>query len=280
MTRASAGSTPGPGTPGPETFPAAAPVPAAALDWADSADKGAASDGIAVAAGVSGLLLCGGRSRRMGFDKARLEIEGETLLERCARQLETVSDELLIASGTQPRYGDLLSPRPNRRWVLDEGPAEGDSGEERDGPLAGLLAGLEASRSELILAVACDMPGLEIGLLRALIERARSERLDVCLAAVVRPGESRPVAQPLLGVYRRRLRPCLRQALQLGRRRLVDFHELPLPDGSLPRVGTLELDAGRPETLSVTANLNAVEDVLGFGLALPDTAAHESIRPR
>ena len=74
---------------------------------------------------------------------------------------------------------------------------------------------------------------------------------------------------------------CIRDRAPLSElQRLIDFHELPLPDGSLPRVGTLELDARRPESLSVTANLNAVEDVLGFGLALPDAAAHGSIRPR
>ena len=277
MTLTSAGSTLGSGSSSVESVRPEAHAPAAGPDWPGSVASVGAAQRVRVASGVSGLLLCGGRSRRMGFDKARLEIEGETLLERCAERLEAVSDELLIASGAQQRYTDLLAPAPRRRWVLDEGATPGDS---YPGPLAGLLAGLEASRSEWVLAVACDMPGLQTSLLQALVERARTQQLDICLAAVVQPGETEPAAQPLLGVYSRRLRPCLRRALQLGKRRLIDFHELPLPDGSLPRVGTLELDARRPESLSVTANLNAVEDVLGFGLALPDAAAHGSIRPR
>ena len=72
-----------------------------------------------------GVVLCGGSSRRMGRDKALLEIEGQSLVARAASALAEVAPRVLLASGSAPRY-----PALGLECVLD--PVEGN------GPLAGL----------------------------------------------------------------------------------------------------------------------------------------------
>ena len=83
----------------------------------------------AAAAKLVGALLCGGASRRMGRDKARLELDGRTLLERASSLLGGSCTRMLLCCGAAPRYTELGVP-----LVLD---APGESG-----PLAGVAAAL------------------------------------------------------------------------------------------------------------------------------------------
>jgi molybdopterin-guanine dinucleotide biosynthesis protein A len=94
---------------------------------------------------MTGLILAGGSGERMGRDKASMPFEGEPMASRVARTLASVCDEVLVASGDGSRLGWL-----GLRQVADDVPDAG--------PLGGLVAGLEASTSELTAAVAVDMP--------------------------------------------------------------------------------------------------------------------------
>ena len=188
---------------------------------------------------TTGLILCGGASRRMGTEKARLGIpqpDGteQPLVECVARVLEPLCGELLFACGTTPKLEDIAgdrSARVPRRIVLD---AEADLG-----PLAGLSAGLDAARGEWVLVSACDLPRLDGALYRRLLRKALETRLDVCLFVGRSDPDQAARWHPSIGVYRRELAGCVRRTLALGGRRWIDFHEVPLDDGSAPRVGTL-----------------------------------------
>ena len=96
---------------------------------------------------LTGLLLAGGGSRRMGRDKTAPDflIGGEPLAARVARALGEVCDEVLVASGDGKRMAWLGLPQ-----VADALP---DSG-----PLGGLVAGLEAATHPHVAVVAADMP--------------------------------------------------------------------------------------------------------------------------
>jgi molybdopterin-guanine dinucleotide biosynthesis protein A len=119
------------------------------------------------------------------------------------------------------------------------------------GPLAGLLAGLEAARTEWVAVLACDMPRASAGALRELLAEARRSDLDLCLADLPRG------SQPMLAVYRRRCAPAVRAALEAGQRRMVAFHALAV-DGRPLRAGTLALaDAGAALNLNTPADLAA-----------------------
>ena len=111
--------------------------------------------------GESAIVLCGGRSTRMGRDKAALPFGDETLLARVVRLVSEVADDVVLVA----REGQALPERLGSRVVRD--PAEGL------GPLAGIAVGLGAIRGPRALVVACDMPLLRPALARRLLELAR-----------------------------------------------------------------------------------------------------------
>src|SRR5919201_1260463 len=92
---------------------------------------------------MTGLILAGGRGTRMGGGKAGLEVESEPLARRVAARLADACDVVLVASGDGRRLGWLGLPQ-----VEDPIPDAG--------PLAGLVAGLEAATTPLVAAVAVD----------------------------------------------------------------------------------------------------------------------------
>ncbi len=105
-------------------------------------------------AGMTGIALAGGMSRRLGRNKALEPLGGKTLLQRVLDVLEEVCDEVLVV--TAP--GRELPPLWGKvRLVTDTFPGRG--------PLAGLHAGLTQARTPYSWAVACDMPFLNPGLL-------------------------------------------------------------------------------------------------------------------
>ena len=137
---------------------------------------------------VTGTVLAGGRSSRLGRDKALLEVGRETRLARAVRTLGTVSDEVV---GVGPAHRAALVP--GVRVVPDERPGVG--------PLGGIATALRAMRGERLLAVATDMPLLSTDLLRSLIEL--SPGYDVTIPRV----EGR--TQQLCAVYARTCLPMI-----------------------------------------------------------------------
>ena len=142
---------------------------------------------------MSGVVLAGGASRRMGTDKALLRIGDETLVERAARHLaEAGAGPVLVATGTAGRLG------PD---VLPAGALEVDDGDlhRGAGPLAGLLAATRHPATAPVLAVlAVDLPDASPTLLRWLRTRWRPEH-DTALVPLDPTG--RP--QPLHALYAR-----------------------------------------------------------------------------
>jgi molybdopterin-guanine dinucleotide biosynthesis protein A len=125
---------------------------------------------------VTAVILAGGRGMRMGeADKGLQRLRGRSLVEWVLERIDPQVDELLIvANRNLERYLELGYP------VLRD--RVGDFA----GPLAGLHAGLEQARSELVLAVPCDMPLLPDDLVQRLmtaLERSGAE------AAVARSAE-------------------------------------------------------------------------------------------
>jgi molybdopterin-guanine dinucleotide biosynthesis protein A len=111
----------------------------------------------------SAVILAGGKSSRMGQDKAWLSVDGKTLL---ARQLATVRmlhpGEIFISGRADTDYHSLGCP-----VLTDEFPAAG--------PLAGIVAGLNAATAPLVLILAVDMPDMTSAVLRQLMGRCAAE---------------------------------------------------------------------------------------------------------
>jgi molybdopterin-guanine dinucleotide biosynthesis protein A len=147
---------------------------------------------------LTGVVLAGGASRRMGRDKALLEFGGEPLAARIARRLSAICQEVLIASGDGHRLARL-----GYREVADA--------REGCGPLAGIVAGLEAARSPLAAVVAVDMPAADPAVFLAL-----AARWDGAAPAVVAQVAGR--VEPLHGIYARSATAALRSRLASGQR--------------------------------------------------------------
>jgi molybdopterin-guanine dinucleotide biosynthesis protein A len=153
---------------------------------------------------VSVVVLAGGRGQRLGADKATIEIApGETLLQRALALVAPLSDDLIVV-----QRADQHLDAPGARVISDRPPFEG--------PLAGILAGIEAARQEWSLVVACDMPFLSRPLVRYLL--------------ALRPGHDVVVPrlevgmEPLHALYHRRAAPAIQAALERGERRLISFY--------------------------------------------------------
>jgi cyclic pyranopterin phosphate synthase len=112
---------------------------------------------------VSGIVLAGGRSRRMGRDKARLPYGGTTLLNHVARILADVCAEVIVVAEDASDYEDMELP-PGARVVGDLYPGRG--------PLGGIVTGLRAAGEGVHVVVACDMPRIRPEMIRFLFESA------------------------------------------------------------------------------------------------------------
>ncbi|MBT8423258.1 MAG: NTP transferase domain-containing protein [Gammaproteobacteria bacterium] len=115
---------------------------------------------------LCGLVLAGGDSRRMGTDKAALELDGVTQLQRAVTQLEQVVDRVYVSV----RTADAL------RTGFDCIP---DSVAVR-GPAAGILSAHLAYPDHAWLVIACDMPRLDADLLRQLLAARDSAAAATC----------------------------------------------------------------------------------------------------
>lgn len=155
------------------------------------------------AAGVTGVILAGGASRRMGRNKAFLEINGKPLIAVVAERLRPVVDELIIVANETERYARWAD-----RCVPDIYPGVGT--------LGGIHAGLEAARHELALIVGCDMPFLNPSVLEWFVEAASHDD-GVGLADLVILKHEAGV-EPLHAVYRKSCLPAIVATIESGER--------------------------------------------------------------
>jgi molybdopterin-guanine dinucleotide biosynthesis protein A len=146
-------------------------------------------------------LQAGGKSTRMGENKAFLDFQGQTLL---ARALHTLSQ----ACGEVRIVGDPKTFTGHGRVISDIFP--------NCGPLAGIHAALVHSSAELNLMLAVDMPFVTVELLKFLLRAAENSDKGMANAMVTVPRTARGL-QPLCAVYRRAFAPIAEQALRTGK---------------------------------------------------------------
>lgn len=184
---------------------------------------------------VQAFILVGGASRRMGQDKAQLRLGSETMLERTAGQLSTVTSSVTLVGGSQAYSGLSLPSVPDvyEKW----------------GALGGIHAALSAAKTDWILVIACDLPFTT----RELFERLKSFADESFDAIVPMQQDGRP--QPVCALYRRET--CLpeierlvnagehtpRALLANVRTRYVQFTEL----SDLPGAENFFLNLNTPE---------------------------------
>ncbi|MBW7475136.1 molybdenum cofactor guanylyltransferase [Paenibacillus oenotherae] len=175
--------------------------------------------------GISGIVLAGGQSVRMGTDKALLDINGKPLLQLLVEQLSELCEPVIIAVGDGEReqsYRDALGEWSQRSiFVRDAYPGSG--------PLAGLHAALSALPEGYAFVTACDMPCLSEPLLRRMIARteaagrtaAPSPDTSAEIGIAAAPDVIMTAEQPFHALYHARIAGKLEGLLQEGEYRVM-----------------------------------------------------------
>ena len=128
---------------------------------------------------VTGVILAGGRGQRMGgLDKGLQPFLGQRLIDHAVDRLKPQVDHLVIvANRHMDIYGELGCPVVNDASVgpagrLGEPQAAPDAPLRFEGPMAGLLAGLKASKTPWLATVPCDSPFFPLNLVERLLSVA------------------------------------------------------------------------------------------------------------
>jgi molybdopterin-guanine dinucleotide biosynthesis protein A len=184
---------------------------------------------------LSVAILAGGKSSRMGTDKAFVQVLGRPLIEDILAQLAGLGSETFIVTNTPEAYAYLGLPLFGD--VLPD-----------QGALGGLYSAVAAASAPHVMVTACDMPFLVRPLADYLISLA--PETDVVLPRLA--GE----AEPFRAIYSRACAGPMRAALDSGRRRVVSF----LPDVRVRYVDEPEIDRFDPRHLSFV-NINTPADL-------------------
>jgi molybdopterin-guanine dinucleotide biosynthesis protein A len=192
---------------------------------------------------VEAFILVGGKSSRMGRDKALLELDGAPLIRRAADLLNPLVARITLV-GQPERYANFKMPALLDRWP--------DAG-----PLGGIATALDAAKSPWCLILACDMPFVTSEWVTFLIGKINqtqseaSQQIDVIIPETARGLE------PLCAVYRASCAPVLAAALDHGVRKVTDA----LADLNMKRISEGEWRHFSPDG-NLFGNLNTWQDYL------------------
>jgi molybdenum cofactor guanylyltransferase len=190
---------------------------------------------------VSAAIMAGGKSTRMGQDKAWIELDGEPLIKRVADVLAEVADEVIVVAN-DPRYESL-----GLRVVRDRYPAAG--------ALGGIATGVGAATHDTVLVAACDMPFLSPDVWRLILGHAGDA--DVVIPRI--GGEY----ETLHALYTKTCVPQMARAIAENRLRVISFFE----QVRVLAIEEPELRAVDP-TLRAFTNVNTPEE-LASALGVP-----------
>lgn len=160
---------------------------------------------------LTAAVLAGGQSRRMGQDKALLEVDGRSLIEYVLDVTTALADETLIVASERPEYEQF-----GCRVVPDKFP--------RSGSLGGIYSALSESSSDYCLVLACDMPFVNAKLLGYMAQVERT--YDVLVPSL--PGERSDqgdgeTLETLHAIYSRACLPAIERQLNAGVFKVIGF---------------------------------------------------------
>ncbi|WP_315789533.1 molybdenum cofactor guanylyltransferase [Fischerella sp. JS2] len=167
---------------------------------------------------LSAIVLAGGKSTRMGRDKALIPIEDVPMLQRICQIAETCTEQVYVVTPWPERYQHLLLPKSQ---FIQELPLPDETGNElkTHGPLVGFAQGLTQVTTDWVLLLACDLPKLRVEVLQHWIAGLEQVPEEAIAALVYRNNRW----EPLCGFYRRRCLPELNKYIQQGGRSFQEW---------------------------------------------------------
>lgn len=190
---------------------------------------------------ITGLILAGGASRRMGRPKFLMELGGMPLLSRVISQAAPFCREIILVTQKPTDFLDY-----NLKIVRDLEPGLG--------PLGGLATGLFYMQSPWALTLACDLPFLHAPLIDLLIRQVGAGKASGPRAFVPRTADG---WQPLVAMYSKECLTVARRLLGNRRRKIEDLREHGV---HWQAIGEADLRAVDPELTSFI-NLNTPDDI-------------------
>ena len=188
---------------------------------------------------VTGVILAGGMSTRLGRDKAVEPLAGQPLIGRVLSMLSDVTDTSVVVVNDEARGAELPLPE-DVDVAVDAYP---DSGS-----LGGIFTGLQAASADWALVVACDMPFLNPTLLARMLE-LRTDH-DVIVPVL----DGRP--EPTHALYSKACLPHMEERLQHGKLKITGFYE----DVRVRYITEDEVNLLDPDRLSFF-NVNTQDDL-------------------
>ena len=165
---------------------------------------------------LSLLILAGGKSTRMGQDKAWLMLDGRPLVMRVIDRVLPLVDEVIVSTNQPDAFDAWLPGLPVASYTV----ADRYRGA---GPLAGLHAGLLAACCELVLTIATDMPFVDPTLIRYLADLATGADVDAVVPQIPSPETGQIGLEPLHAIYRKSCVPAIERCLETDQRRVVNL---------------------------------------------------------
>ena len=182
---------------------------------------------------LSGLVLAGGRSRRMGTDKALLVNNGESQLAMAVRRLEGVCDQVFVSA----REDQAQEPERARfPRIVDR--------YEDLGPVAGILSAMDERPDDDWLVVACDLPNLSASTLQVLVGARDDDSPMVAFRS-----SHNDLPEPLCAIYGRGSEAILRRFVDDG---------IKCPRKMMINSDTKLIDQPDPDALD---NMNSPDDL-------------------
>jgi molybdopterin-guanine dinucleotide biosynthesis protein A len=185
---------------------------------------------------ITGVILAGGKSSRMGVNKSFLKLGNQTIIERIVDLMKSIFSEVIIITNTPDEYKFLNLPlyEDIYKWK---------------GPLAGIHSALTHSQTEKIFVLSCDVPLMSKKMIEYIIEYKSDKPIVFCEAAGYH--------QPLVGVYSKNILSEIEKFINDNEVNDKSFHQL---------LKSVNAEIIHPEQLSfykneMFTNVNKPEDM-------------------
>lgn len=153
---------------------------------------------------ITGIILAGGKSSRMGENKALLTLGGQTIIERIVNIMNNIFSSVIVVTNTPEEYEFLSLPLYKDIF-------------EYKGPLAGIHSGLIHSKTETNFVLSCDMPMITEKMIKYIVEYPTNKPITVCRAE--------GFVQQLAGKYSKSILQNVENALKDSEEEIRSFNQ-------------------------------------------------------
>ncbi|MBC2582350.1 molybdenum cofactor guanylyltransferase [Clostridium sp. DJ247] len=186
------------------------------------------------------VILAGGKSSRMGFDKQFLKLDEKFLMDIVIGELQKEFSEIIVVTNKVEIYKDTPY-----KVICDK--------IKNKGPLSGIHVGLKASSSKYVYFIACDMPNVNIEYIRYMKEKIRNIDVGAC---ITKEGDK---IEPLNGFYSKSIIKDIEYLFLKDKRAIISLIE---------RVNTYYIEEKAARIYSsnwdMFLNLNTKEDLKNY----------------